>query len=334
VNLVENKIGNVDPKKRTALLFSGGVDSTYSLITNLEKKPRLVTIWGVDDFPYPEHSEHWEKAISIYREFAEKIALDFFLVKTNISQILDDRRIEHRFHKELYDGDIRAALQNSLITITVAAPLSVERFNHLIIAATSTLDPTPSQEDILFPRSWRPWTDEKIVWANLTVKHDSTLNRNDKIRSICNYLRNNDLTLRVCVRSKLVGGYLNDSECEKCLRTVAALILEGCDPNICGFQVDDSTFKKIRYLAERNKPLTPSEYWRQIQSLIPEVIEKDIHGSREFFEWFRTYEFDVSKKNYFYRDLYTAIPYGFAKYLDKIYQKFGVNIHGYPNKRK
>jgi hypothetical protein len=118
------------------------------------------------------------------------------------------------------------------------------------------------------------------------------------------------------------------------LRTIVALILEGCDPNICGFHVDESTFKKIRYLAEKSKPLTPSEHWRQIQSLIPEVIEKDIPGSREFFEWFREYDFDVSKKNYFYRDLYTAIPYWFAKYLDKVYQKLKINIHGYPDKRE
>jgi hypothetical protein len=33
--LAQNRIGPVDPTERTSLLFSGGVDSTYSLITNL-----------------------------------------------------------------------------------------------------------------------------------------------------------------------------------------------------------------------------------------------------------------------------------------------------------
>ena len=40
--LVDNQIGRLRPWERTALLFSGGVDSTYSLITNMELKPRLI----------------------------------------------------------------------------------------------------------------------------------------------------------------------------------------------------------------------------------------------------------------------------------------------------
>jgi hypothetical protein len=330
---VENKIKDLNPKKQTGLLFSGGVDSTYSLITNIEKKPQLITMWGIDDFPYPEHRKHWEKTISIYKEFAEKKALDYYIVKTNVSQILDNRRIEHRFHKALYDGRIRVALQHTLMRVPIAAPLSVERFNHLITAATSTLDPVPTPRELLLPRAWRPWTDEKIVWANLTVQHDATINRNEKIRAICAYLKSNDLILRVCLRSEFVNGCLNDCECEKCLRTIAALILAGCDPNNCGFRVYESTFKKMRYFCEKNKPLSPAKQWKQIQSLIPRVMEKDVHGSREFFEWFREYDFESSRKNYFYRDLYTTIPYGIAKYLDELYHKFGINIHGYPDKR-
>lgn len=35
--LVENSIGEIETSKRTALLFGGGVDSTYSLITNIDR---------------------------------------------------------------------------------------------------------------------------------------------------------------------------------------------------------------------------------------------------------------------------------------------------------
>ena len=62
---VENSSGKIDPTKRTGLLFSGGVDSMYSLITNIEHNPKLVMIWGVDNFPYPERRDHWEKTLSI-----------------------------------------------------------------------------------------------------------------------------------------------------------------------------------------------------------------------------------------------------------------------------
>ncbi len=37
-SLVENKIENTNSEERTAQLFSGGVDSTYTLITNIDLK--------------------------------------------------------------------------------------------------------------------------------------------------------------------------------------------------------------------------------------------------------------------------------------------------------
>ena len=61
----EKTVDNRTNGKGSALLFSGGVDATYSLINNLEKKPNLVMIWGIDAHGYPEHSDHWTRLISI-----------------------------------------------------------------------------------------------------------------------------------------------------------------------------------------------------------------------------------------------------------------------------
>ena len=330
---VENSSGKIDPTKRTGLLFSGGVDSMYSLITNIEHNPKLVMIWGVDNFPYPERRDHWEKTLSIYREYAETKGLEFYLIKTNVSQILNDRLIEHRFHREIYDGDIRDALQHSLILLPIAAPLSINRFDRFLIAASAAYHPD-SPEKPSHPRAARPWTDEKIAWADITVKHDGFIDRNDKIRKLVEYHERDNMTLRVCLRSKLVDDCLNDNVCEKCLRTIAALSLAGYDPNKCGFKVDESTFSTMRYRWEKNQPSSARGQWRHIQETIPTVIEHDIQGSREFFEWLREYDFESSQKNYFYRDLYTAIPYGVSKYLDKVYRKFRISIHGSPDKRE
>jgi len=71
--LVENEVGEIDPSERTGLLFSGGVDSTYTLLTHLDLQPRLITVWGVDHYPYPENAVQWQKIISTYSEFAEKM---------------------------------------------------------------------------------------------------------------------------------------------------------------------------------------------------------------------------------------------------------------------
>jgi hypothetical protein len=326
--LLENKIEVTETEKKTGLLFSGGADSMYSLLTNMHLKPRMIMFWGIDDFSYPERKGHWDKTINIYREFAERKNLDFNLVKTNISQILDNRRIGHRFYRELYNGEVRVALQHSLILLPILAPLSMERFNHVIIAASFI----PSYDFSKNPRAAVPKADEQIKWADLTVKHDGfTESRNDKIiGAISDYIKIDNLTLRVCLRSPLNKGSINDSTCEKCLRTIASLTLAGVDPNICGFHVDDSTFRSMKIYWENARFSHPGYHWNQIKNSIPAKIEHDIYGSKKFFDWFRDFDFMKTEKNWFYVDLYNSLPYKIAKQLDKAYQKLGINVHQEP----
>jgi len=63
--VVENK-NRVDPSERTGLLFSGGIDSTYSLVSNLRLKPRMIMIWGIEGHPYPKYLDYWKNVISTY----------------------------------------------------------------------------------------------------------------------------------------------------------------------------------------------------------------------------------------------------------------------------
>jgi hypothetical protein len=332
-NLIDNEIEVVDQSKRTGLLFSGGVDSTYSLINNLNKKPRLVMHWGVDDFPYPERSDHWEKTIKIYSEFAKKENLDINIIKTNISQILDYRRINHQFHKELYKGSVRSGLQHSLILLPTAAPLSVSRFDRFIIAASSHSGKTAFDRSRR-PRAATPVFDEKIVWANLKVNHDGYILRVQKVSSLIkDYQKENELTLRVCKNSRLIDDCLNDNWCEKCFRTISSLILAGIDPNKVGFKVDKTTFVQMKKFWKKRKSAGSGSSWRSIQTMIPNVIESDIYGSKAFFEWFRDFEFTSTEKNWFWTDLYMWLPYSLARLLDKFYVKIGINVHKNPIRR-
>ena len=326
--LVNNQVKVLEGESGTGLFFSGGVDSMYSLINNIQQKPRLVMIWGIDNFPFPEHSKHWKKTISIYKDFAEKKKLVFDLIKTNVSQILDYRRIEHSYHKELFDGSFREALQHSLLFIPLVAPLSIGRFNRVIVAASFT----PAFDFSLWPRAAVPKIDEKIIWADLETIHDGYISRKEKIERISEYHKNDDLVLRVCLRSDVVDGKINDSTCEKCLRTIASLLLVGIDPNECGFSVDKTLFKKIRFYWE-NKKTARYGSWFEIQSLIPEKIDIDIHGSRDFFEWFRDFNFSTTEKNWFFTDLYTGVPFRIAQLLDKVYYKLDINVHEGPYNR-
>jgi hypothetical protein len=108
----------------------------------------------------------------------------------------------------------------------------------------------------------------------------------------------------------------------------------GVDPNICGFKVDESTFKQIKEYWINRKSTKMGSTWVEIQKLIPEKIEKDIHGSKEFLEWYRDLEMKPMTRGWFYNDLYTSLPFPLARLLDRLYfTKIGVNVHESPRIR-
>lgn len=331
--LVDNRIKVDNHERRTGLLFSGGVDSTYSLITNLHLNPRLIMLWGADNFQYPEHSTHWELALSTYSEFAKRLGLVIHLVKTNVSQILNDRRIEHDFHETLFHGKFRNQFSHSLLLLPLAAPLSIGRFDRLLFAASQPIRLFGSMR---LPYVSRPSTDEKIVWADLRVKHDGVILRNEKINgAIKDFLGNEKLVLRVCTKSSDQAARermkLNDSACEKCFRTITSLIAAGIDPNSCGFEVDKTTFKRMKsFLEKRARTKGLDIHWPDILKSIPEGIDYNLEGSKEFFEWLRGFNPGQPGINLLEcKTRYDKLPYAASKILNKYYRMRGINIFEY-----
>lgn len=320
--ITDNILKNSVKTKGSALCFSGGVDSMYSLITNLEKKPSLVMVWGVDRHIYPEHAEHWKQLESIYTNFAHRIGLDFNMIKTNISNILDDKRIDHQYHKALCSGMFRMKLIHSLTTIPLLAPFSIDRFNECIFAASIY----PG-----FPYDiWRigsiPSTDEKIVWADLKTKHDGFIPRIEKVKTITDYIKNNkELTLKVCFKPKL-----NCSSCSKCYRTIISLLLYGVDPNACGFKVDEKTFENMKkhFKKPPQNAIVIPHFLKPMQTCIGEENLDIIPGSADFLKWYKNIDFDaVTKTTWKYRKIYDKLPYPIASGYDLALKKLGINIH-------
>jgi hypothetical protein len=230
--------------------------------------------------------------------------------------------IQHDFHEMLYDGSLRARLQHSLVLLPLAAPLSIGRFDRLLIAASQD----PSYSFIERPWGGTPTADEKIIWADLTVEHDGFIHRTKKITgSIREYMKNEKITLQVCLRPKI-----NCCACEKCYRTITSLILAGIDPRDCGFDIDHETFDRIKsYFMSAKMSFSGTDYrWTPVQKLILKETCIDICGSKKFLKWFKDFDLRSTKKNVqLYRDLYYKMPYNIAKLLDKIYQIADINIH-------
>ena len=171
-----------------------------------------------------------------------------------------------------------------------------------------------------------PQTDEKIGWANFRVSHDGFVSRYEKLQTLKPLLLSKRVKLRVCT----VGAKfrkidtLNCNRCWYCMFNIAHLVSEGIDPRDCGFKIDGSTFKFMRFIIEE-RLLTKEEIkinWKILQQRIPEKIFFNIYGSEQFFEWFRKADLDSMGRTYrtpFFK-IFFKLPYNLSISLKKIYE--------------
>ncbi len=327
--VVDDLVENETKSKETALLFTGGIDSTYSMIDKISLKPRLIMFSGIQHYQlHPSFEKRDRFVTEIYRKFADRQGLDINFVKTNIIGVLNDIRIAHDFHKILRGTSLWLGLQFPLVLLSLPAPLSIGRFNKLLISGS--VDPTHNYS--LYPHSSQPRIDEKFAWADLKVTHHGYIHRFSKTGLIKEYSKNNKIEINVC--NKPPPNLLNCSACEKCYRTIASLVLEGVDPNQCGFNVNDSTFKLMQqmFIKKKADSLAVDSIWRKLQVLVPDKVEQDFFGSRNFFLWFKKINIDtVRKKRDVYWIVYNSLPFPLALLYDGLFysvrKRFSIKIN-------
>ena len=86
---------------------------------------------------------------------------------------------------------------------------------------------------------------------------------------------------------------------------MTGLVLEGIDPNKCGFNITDKTLTTLKqsflnreYKVFEHDFVTPEFIWRtdelkDIQTEIPQNLNSNLYNSEHFFDWFRN--FDLKK---------------------------------------
>lgn len=176
---------------------------------------------------------------------------------------------------------------HGLNLLGVCAPITaVVPIRTLFIAATHTR---------FFEEPWgsHPLIDNNVKWADIRVVHNGyELGRTEKVAYMKSSLQLLSY-LRVCYSS--LSSY-NCEHCEKCLRTIVGLILNGIDPRFCNFNIGTNILQYTKDCFAKGKlHLTKNEVfmWRDIQTSIPDEVTLDIYGSKEFFRWFK--EFDISR---------------------------------------
>ncbi len=285
--IVEEWIDSPPNPAGAAMLYSGGLDATYTFFAKQEAQPRLIQVFGTE-FPLTS-TAYLNRLKTQSVEFAKKHEAAISFLYTDFLQLFDRRCVMHRLVplRERLSGDLWKAMGYAMGFLSMAAPLSAGRFNHLIISAWANKEHADRMREN--PDSSSPRVDEKLRWSNLRVEHHGCLHRFEKVRAMNQWLPGTPL--RVCWNRRTVDtrDTINCNRCEKCARTVVALALGGVDPESCGFSITPETVKFMKELV--SSPTAPKSHlafwWGPMQREIPETLEGNAFGLKDFLLWLR-----------------------------------------------
>lgn len=224
---------------KSALFYSGGVDSAQTLISHLDENPILISIWG-SDIRY-DNKEGWDGLYSVVMETSEKLELTASSIRSSFREFDNEVQLTNDFQILLGDNYWHG-LKHSISLIGHVAPLAyIHGISKLYIASTYC--------DLYPPMKCasNPEVDSSVRFSGCSVLHDGyEYSRQDKIH---NYLlfcekEKKRFSLHVCWETQLGT---NCCKCEKCYRTMMGILAENKDPVNYGFDGFISTYKDFEY---------------------------------------------------------------------------------------
>ena len=197
----------------TGTFYSGGVDSTYTLVKHQGQISALILVHG---FENPVHAEErLEVTLSAVIPTVQKLNKNLLVVHTNLRASTEqwmaglDKKYKGSFFGFCYQGSILAAVG-----------LGLQRmFDRIIVPASYTFD-------TLVPYGSHPSLDPLWFTESLDFIHDvCEASRLEKIKKISAQAPFAAHRLQVCEYNR--ADQTNCCRCEKCIRTMLALRLCG-----------------------------------------------------------------------------------------------------------
>lgn len=277
---------------KPALLFSGGLDSTFTAMQILARKPTLVTIHGGRDLQLQDDNA-WLAVENATAKFALQHNLETLQIKSNFTLALSEEV------DKLCPGlpaSWWASIQHGLGLSGVSAPVIFANGNEeLFISATHT---TGHQS------GWgsHPKLDGILNWSAGKVNHfgydhDRTL----KIRALKELSNTNKVPvpeLIVCTRRNRQG---NCMRCPKCLRTMGSVLVNEYDPQEFGFGVSKREAQShLMSSVPSGIKITDNEVyaWRSISTHAKEHMDQK---ADKFMRWLA--KLDLARKPGFFERL-------------------------------
>ncbi len=266
----------LNEKKRDLIFFSGGVDAWFTLLSHVEEKPDLVTVWGAD--MREDNDSGWKNIVTNNQVVADRFGLNLLTIRAPLRHFINEGELAVFSLEYVHDG-WWPAFHHSLGMYCMAAPLCCGARSKLYFAATfSAKDHADWGHYVL---ASAPEIDNQVLFCGCQVVHDGyEYARHDKISKFCETFRNekDKPVLRVCYSSE--SGH-NCGMCEKCASASMSILLSDEDPNEYGIPYDRRTFEKLycnalQEMARIEKYAFLSEYWEQISALKRKYKEAEV----------------------------------------------------------
>lgn len=263
--VVKNKLSC--RSKRPLLFFSGGVDAHFTLLSILDEKPQIFTIWGSDIFF--SQKKIWDAVHSQHKKISQSLGLDYSSAKSAFRFFLNYEVLDKKFARPNRASSWWHGFQHGIGLLSHAAPLVWKHgVENVYIASSYSF----KDDQTTTCASW-PTIDEFLRFSDcLITHHDFRYTRQDKIREICRISKDKsiDVYLRVCWQSMKDE---NCGKCEKCARTIYAILAEGYNPEDFGFRINDDAVSELedRLLSGS---LKPTKFWSEIVDRFYDNYEK------------------------------------------------------------
>lgn len=246
-----------------AALFSGGLDATQTLISHLSEKPHLISIWG-SDIRF-DNEDGWKAVHDGIAEAAQRFDLPDVVIRSSFREFDNEVLLSKAYSQQLKDGWWHG-VKHALALLGHVAPYAYCQGISTVYIASSNCP-----ADGVVRCASNPTTDNHVRYAGCQVKHDGfEYSRQDKVRNVVNFAKETgkQITLHACWQSQSGS---NCCHCEKCYRTIAAILAEGADPVAFGFYEAKQTLPDMQRYIVGEKALNTNlaiSYWQHIHNRV------------------------------------------------------------------
>lgn len=298
--LVSNTIAS--PKTNTfAMPFSGGLDSIHTSLSYPEEHQILITVR--EHVGYVNDIQ-WSKAIKNVVAFAQIFGHDNVFVESNYQRFI---KADALFCNT---PGMASGTSHGLGWVGIAAPVLIAKRCNLFRIASSLSWNFPYQKPLC------PMIDDNIAFANITVRHDGfNFRRVDKTEAALPFFKNTQRNCILYVCQKNNDGK-NCCSCEKCKRTLGALIALG-ETSFAPYGFD-ITLQDAQALIRKS-----TDFWAQrkpwrLGDLQSKIHEKDIADTSLFLKWLVSVTIDPKTPEFDFHQ--------FEKVVSRLKEKSRINF--------